>query len=47
MNQINNILIKLGQIDRRYIFLLIGLSVLIPLLKPTWVNFPINSKLWA
>lgn len=49
MNQINNILIKLGQIDRRYIFLLIGLSVLIPLLKPSWVNIPIkvsdNSKI--
>ena len=49
MNQIKNIFIKLGQIDRRYIFLLIGLSVLIPLLKPSWVNIPIkateNSKL--
>ena len=49
MNQINNILIKLGEIDRRYIFLLIGLSVLIPLLRPSWVNIPIkatdNSKI--
>ena len=49
MDSIKNILIKLGQIDRRFIFLLIGLSVLIPLLKPGWVNVPIkttsNSKI--
>ena len=49
MDLIKNILIKLGQIDRRFIFLLIGLSVLIPLLKPGWVNIPIkttsNSKI--
>ena len=49
MDLIKNILIKLGQIDRRFIFLLIGLSVLVPLLKPGWVNIPIkttsNSKI--
>tara|TARA_Y100000768_G_scaffold321856_1_gene257937 strand:+ start:324 stop:1202 length:879 start_codon:yes stop_codon:yes gene_type:complete len=49
LDLIKNILIKLGQIDRRFIFLLIGLSVLIPLLKPGWVNIPIkttsNSKI--
>ena len=33
---------KLGKIDRRIIFLLIGLSVLIPLLKPEWVKLPIK-----
>ena len=27
----------------RYIFLLIGLSVLIPFLKPSWFNIPIKS----
>ena len=32
----------LGKIDRRLIFLLIGLSVLIPLLKPDWVKLPIK-----
>jgi len=49
MNKIKNIFIKLGDIDRRYIFILILLSVLIPLLKPNWVNIPIkttkNSKI--
>ena len=42
MNRINDIFIKLGQLDRRYIFLLIALSVLIPLMKPNWVNIPIK-----
>ena len=37
-----NILIRLGKIDRRVIFLLIGLSVLIPLIKPEWVKLPIK-----
>ena len=37
-----NLLIILGKIDRRIIFLLIGLSVLIPLLKPDWVKLPIK-----
>jgi hypothetical protein len=32
----------LGAIDRRIIFLLIGLSVLIPLIKPDWVELPIK-----
>ena len=45
MNNLKNIFIKLGQLDRRYIFLLIGLSVLIPLLKPSWVNIPIKTTL--
>ena len=36
---IKKIFIKLGQIDRRYIFLLISLSVLLPLLqKPEWLK---------
>lgn len=43
MDFINKIFIKLGQLDRRFIFLLIGLSVLIPLLKPEWVNIPIKT----
>ena len=38
----NNVLIKLGSINRRIIFLLIALSVLVPLLKPDWFNFPIK-----
>ena len=49
MDLLNKIFIKLGQLDRRFIFLLIGLSVLIPLLKPDWINIPIkttyNSKI--
>ena len=40
---IKNIFIKLGQLDRRFIFILIGLSVLIPLIKPNWVNIPIKT----
>ena len=43
MDKIENIFIKLGQLDRRFIFFLIGLSVLIPLLKPGWVNIPIKT----
>ena len=43
MARIMNIFIKLGQLDRRYIFLLIALSVLIPLMKPDWVNIPIKT----
>ena len=35
-------LIRLGQIDRRIIFLLIGLSVLVPLIKPNWIKLPIK-----
>ena len=43
MDILKNIFIKLGQLDRRFIFLLIALSVLIPLLKPEWVNIPIKT----
>ena len=43
MDKIKHIFIKLGQLDRRLIFLLIALSVLIPLLKPGWVNIPIKT----
>ena len=43
MGKLKNIFIKLGQLDRRFIFLLIALSVLIPLLKPGWVNIPIKT----
>ena len=35
--------IRLGEIDRRYIFFLISLSVLIPLIKPDWINIPIKT----
>ena len=42
MGAIKNILIKLGSLDRRAIFLILGLSVLIPLLKPDWVSLPIK-----
>ena len=42
MEAIKKIFILLGSLDRRIIFLIVGLSVLIPLLKPEWVNFPIR-----
>ena len=38
----HKLLVILGKIDRRIIFLLIGLSVLIPLVKPEWVKLPIK-----
>ena len=38
-----NILIKLGEIDRRYIFILIALSVLIPLVKSDWIKMPVKT----
>jgi len=43
MKIIKNIFIKLGDVDRRYIFILILFAVLIPLLKPNWVNIPIKT----
>ena len=42
---IKRILIKLGTLDRRIIFVLVGLSVLIPLLKPEWVQLPVRPKI--
>ena len=42
MEAIKKIFIMLGSLDRRIIFLIVGLSVLIPLLKPEWVNLPIR-----
>ena len=42
MEAIKKIFILLGSLDRRIIFLIGGLSVLIPLLKPDWVNLPIR-----
>tara|TARA_B100001175_G_scaffold259209_1_gene227875 strand:+ start:782 stop:1681 length:900 start_codon:yes stop_codon:yes gene_type:complete len=43
MKLLNKIFIKLGKLDRRFIFILIGLSVLIPLLRPNWINIPIKT----
>ena len=42
MEVIKKIFISLGSLDRRIIFLIVGLSVLIPLLKPEWVDLPIR-----
>jgi len=44
MEAIKKIFILLGSLDRRIIFLIVGLSVLIPLLKPEWVNLPIRPR---
>ncbi len=41
MKKFIDILIKLGSVDRRYIFVLVGLSVLIPLIWP--INIPIRA----
>ena len=42
MEAIKKIFILLGSLDRRIIFIIVGLSVLIPLLKPEWVDLPIR-----
>ena len=42
METIKKIFILLGSLDRRIIFLIVGLSVLIPLIQPEWVDFPIR-----
>ena len=44
MELVKNIFIKLGSLDRRVIFLVIGLSVLLPLLKPEWLPLPVRPK---
>ena len=44
MNRIKAMLISLGSLDRRIIFFIVGLSVLIPLLKPDWVSLPIKNN---
>jgi len=44
MESVKNFLVLLGSLDRRIIFLIVGLSVLIPLLKPEWVNLPIRPR---
>ena len=44
METMKRIFISLGSLDRRIIFLIVGLSVLIPLLKPDWVNLPIRPR---
>ena len=44
MEAIKKIFILLGSLDRRIIFIIVGLSVLIPLLKPEWVNLPIRPR---
>ena len=37
------IFIKIGNLNRKIIFLLIAIAVLIPLLFPEWINFPIET----
>ena len=44
METMKRIFILLGSLDRRIIFLIVGLSVLIPLLKPEWVSLPIRPR---
>ena len=42
METIKKIFISLGSLDRRIIFIIVGSSVLIPLLKPEWIDLPIR-----
>tara|TARA_Y100000590_G_C15715383_1_gene1011713 strand:+ start:2028 stop:2903 length:876 start_codon:yes stop_codon:yes gene_type:complete len=44
MDRLKKIFIMLGSLDRRAIFIIVGLSVLIPLIKPAWVSLPIAIK---
>ena len=44
METMKKIFILLGSLDRRIIFIIVGLSVLIPLLKPEWVDLPIRPR---
>ena len=41
MDKLKKIFVSLGSLDRRVIFLIVGLSVLIPLLNPEWIALPI------
>ena len=43
-DKIINILLSLGKVDRKIIFVIIGLVVFIPLIKPEWVNIPIKTS---
>ena len=43
MSNIKNIFIKLGQLDRRLIYLLVSLAVLIPLLNPNLLQLPTKT----
>ena len=38
-----NYILKLGNLDRRIIFLLIGLAVLIPLINPNLIDLPLGE----
>ena len=42
MDKLKKIFVFLGSLDRRVIFLIVGLSVLVPLLKPEWMILPIE-----
>ena len=42
MEAIKRIFVLLGSLDRRIIFFIVGLSVIIPLIKPEWVTLPIR-----
>ena len=38
-----NYILKLGNLDRRIIFLLIGLAVLVPLINPNLIDLPLGE----
>ena len=41
-SKLASILLSLGKVDRKVIFAIIGIVVLVPLLKPEWVDIPIK-----
>ena len=42
--KLTDILLSLGKVDRKIIFVIFGFVVLVPLLKPEWVNIPIKTS---
>ena len=42
MDSINQFFINIGNINRRWIYLIVGLSVIIPLISP--INIPIQTS---
>ena len=41
-NRIAHILLSLGKVDRKIIFAIIGIVVFVPLIKPEWVDIPVQ-----
>ena len=47
MKRIGSFFLSLKDLDRRFIFVIIGLSILIPLLRPEWVQLPVKTTSYS